>query len=85
MTSWSNLQISEAIARRAGELSKVGMRRYAAENRLLLYPCLSSNHSAAMEKIDVRGELRKLLCKELTAIREEFSKMANKPIEDWIS
>lgn len=77
-------QLRAAIGDRAGALSKIGMRRYLSENRLLLYPDLSDNHSASMEKIKIRSELRQAICKELGAIRDEFLKVANKPIEEWL-
>lgn len=78
------LQLREATAKRAGVLSEIGARRYETENRLLLYPDLSDNHSASMEKIKIRSELRQAICERLQAIREEFSKVADRPIEDWI-
>lgn len=77
-------QLRAAIEHRAGALSKIGIRRYGSENRLLLYPDLSDNHSASMEKIKIRSELRQAICKELTAIRDEFLKVAAKPMEEWI-
>lgn len=80
----SLLQLRTAVARRSGELSKVGVRRYEAENMLLIYPDLSDYHSVSMEKIEARRDLRLLICKKLQAIREEFRKMAAKPIEEWV-
>jgi hypothetical protein len=37
-----------------------------------------------MEKIEIRSELRQAICRELRAIRGEFSQMADRPIADWI-
>lgn len=81
----SLLQLRTAVARRSGELSKVGVRRYAAENMLLIYPDLSNNHSVSMEKIDVRKELRRAIYESLLIAREEFQKMSAKPIEEWVN
>lgn len=80
----SLLQLRTAVARRAGELSKVGVRRYEAENMLLIYPDLSDNHSVSMEKIDARRELRRAICERLLITREEFHQMAAKLIEEWV-
>lgn len=79
----SLLQNRIAIAKRAGELSKIGMKRYQAENRLLLYPDISSSHSAQMDRINSRSEFRGELIKDLLKIREEFQRMAGLPIDYW--
>ena len=73
-----------AIDRRAAELSKIGARRYAAENRLLLYPDVSRSHSTQMDRISVRKEFRKKLQKNLEEINAEFDKTTNLPLEHWI-
>ena len=73
-----------AIDRRAAELSKIGARRYAAENRLLLYPDVSRSHSTQMDRIRVRNEFRVELSKELSKIIAEFDRVANFPLENWI-
>lgn len=78
------LQLRTAIAKRAGELSKVGMRRYKAENRLLLHPSIVDSHSSAMDRIRSVTELRQELVKDLMKVRVEFEKMAALPIEEWI-
>lgn len=80
-----SLQDRNAIARRAGELSKIGARRYAAENKLLLYPDLTSNHSVAMGHSSVRKEFRSELSRNLEDIKTEFMTVANLPIENWIT
>jgi hypothetical protein len=80
----SPLQIRTAIDVRAGELSKIGMRRYALENRLLLYPDVSASHSSQMDRIRVRNEFRTELVKDLEEVKAEFLKQANLPLEHWI-
>ena len=80
----SPLQIREAIAKRAGALSQIGMKRYQAENRLLLYPDVSTNHSIQMDRARVRSDFRIELVKDLEEIKAEFLKQANLPLEHWI-
>mgnify|MGYP001573279038 CR=1 FL=1 len=80
----NSLQVQTAIAKRSGELSKLGMRRYAAENRLLLYPDVSGSHSVAMDRARVRSEFRSEMVRNLEEIRAEFLKQANLPLENWI-
>ena len=80
----TSLQIITATDNRAGALSKIGMRRYALENRLLLYPDVSGSHSSQMDRIRVRNEFRAELVKDLEEVKAEFLKQANLPLEDWI-
>ena len=80
----SPIHMGKAIDRRAGVLSKIGARRYALENRLLLYPSLSDNRSVAMRNVESRKEFRGVLAEELARVRDEFDAAANLPIENWI-
>lgn len=80
----SLLQVKTAIARRAGELSKIGMRRYQAENKLLIHPSMSGSHSSSMDRIRAVSDLRCKLHEDLAEVREEFLKVACLPLEHWI-